>query len=328
MDIGFHLSSEEHGPGELIEVGQLAERLGFDSCSISDHFHPWGERQGHSPFVWSVLGGLRATTDLELGPLVTCPILRTHPAIIAHAASTMATMRPDKFFLGVGTGERLNEHVVGEHWPSVSRRLAMLEEAIVIMRELWSGELVSHHGEFFTVENARLFDVPDEPPPIYVAASGPRSLRVAADHGDGLVLLSPDRDLIAEFRERDADRPIVGMQHVCVADSKEDATRTVRHWWPTTGLPSALNAELPLPEHFVAAGESVPDDAASREGVLGAEVDEHVERLREYEDAGFDRVWIHQIGPDQERAARFYADEVVPALEEHREVALARAGSR
>jgi coenzyme F420-dependent glucose-6-phosphate dehydrogenase len=316
MRLGFHLSSEEHGASDLVEVGAFVESLGLPSVSVSDHFHPWGKRQGHSPFVWSTLAGLAATTStLEMGPLVTCPIMRMHPAIVAHAAATTATMAPNRFFLSVGTGEWLNEHVVGDHWPSLSRRIEMLDEAVTVIRRLWSGKLISHHGTHYTVENARLFDVPEIMPPIFVAGSGEESISLAARVGDGLVLLAPSAESVGFFRSQGgADRPVVGMAHICIAASDEQAQETVRRWWPTAAVPSQLNAELSLPEHFEALAEAIPFEPSTSKTVIGSDVGRFVELVERYADAGFDQLWLHQIGPDQHSAARFIAERIVPAL--------------
>ncbi|MEA5410057.1 TIGR03557 family F420-dependent LLM class oxidoreductase [Haloarculaceae archaeon H-GB2-1] len=174
-ELGYALSSEEHGPDDLVDYAVRAESVGFEHALLSDHYHPWVRRQGESPFVWSTLGGIaRETESLQVGTGVTCPIKRLHPALVAQASATAASMFDDRFFLGVGTGENLNEHVVGGRWPPHPERLAMLEEAVGIIRDLWTGEERSHHGEYFDVENATLFTVPDETPPLYVAAGGRR----------------------------------------------------------------------------------------------------------------------------------------------------------
>src|SRR5438093_7201910 len=167
VEIGYALSSEEHGPQELVQFARTAEEAGFTFALISDHFHPWIDRQGQSPFVWSVVGGIaQATQRLRLGTGVTCPTIRTHPAIVAQAAATSAVMMDGRFFLGVGTGEELNEHVLGDRWPGPRERLELLEEAIEVIRLLWEGGYQSHYGEHYTVEQARIYDVPDEPPEI------------------------------------------------------------------------------------------------------------------------------------------------------------------
>lgn len=185
--IGYALSSEEHAPGDLVTYGGRAEEAGFEFTLISDHFHPWLDVQGHSPFVWSVLGALAERTErMVLGTGVTCPTTRIHPAIVAHATATAAALVPGRFWLGVGTGENLNEHVLGDHWPPTSVRRERLAEAVEVIRALWSGRQVEHYGRHYTVENARLYTLPDEPPPIMVAASGPKAAELAGEIGDGL----------------------------------------------------------------------------------------------------------------------------------------------
>src|SRR5881227_240114 len=176
MELGFALSSEDHPPNELVRQAQLAERAGFTFGLISDHFHPWVSDQGHSPFVWSTLGGIaQATETIRMGTGVTCPLIRIHPAIVAQASATVASMMPGRFFLGVGTGENLNEHIQGAKWPPVATRQAMLDEAVTVIRELWRGRDTSYEGGFYDVENARIYTLPDELPAIYVAASGAES---------------------------------------------------------------------------------------------------------------------------------------------------------
>jgi G6PDH family F420-dependent oxidoreductase len=173
--LGYALSSEEWRPSDLVRGARLAEEAGFSFALISDHFHPWIDAQGQSPFVWSVLGGIaESTSTLEVGTGVTAPIVRIHPAIIAQAAATVGSMLEGRFFLGVGTGENLNEHITGARWPDWDVRSKMLEEAVEVIRDLWRGEVTSHDGRFYTVENARIYTLPEHPVPIHVAASGPR----------------------------------------------------------------------------------------------------------------------------------------------------------
>src|SRR5918996_3866961 len=188
MECGYALSSEEHLPLDLVRYARRAEEAGLPFALVSDHFHPWIDRQGESPFVWSVIGGIAVETEtLRLGTGVTCPTIRTHPAIIAQAAATSAAMMPGRFFLGVGTGENLNEHILGDRWPPSDIRREMLEEAVDVMRSLWEGGSQSHYGDYYVVENARLYTLPEEPPPILVAASGPRAAELAGRIGDGFV---------------------------------------------------------------------------------------------------------------------------------------------
>jgi coenzyme F420-dependent glucose-6-phosphate dehydrogenase len=316
VELGYALSSEEHDASALVRHARAAEEAGFGFALISDHFHPWIDEQGQSPFVWSVFGGIAATTErLKVGTGVTCPIGRIHPAIIAHAAATVATMMPGRFFLGVGTGEALNEHVIGMRWPAIDERLDMLEESIDLMRTLWSGGFQSVRGEHFRVEQARLYSLPSEPPPVMVAASGDRAAELAGRLGDGLIGTSPSRDTISAFTEAGGEgKPRYGQIAVCWAEDEDDARATAYRWWPNSALKGELTVELPLPRHFEQAVENLSEDDVARTVVCGPDVKRHLDAINEYADAGYDHVYIHQVGPDQEGFLRFYEREVIPAL--------------
>ena len=315
-EIGFTLSSEEHGPRELVRYGAGAESAGFDFVMVSDHFHPWIDRQGHSPFVWTVLGGLaEATERVRVGTGVTCPIIRIHPAVVAHAAATAGAMLEGRFLLGVGTGENLNEHVLGDRWPPIDQRLEMLEEAVDVIRLLWEGGSQSHRGRYYTVQQARIYDLPAEPPPILVAAKGERAADLAGRSGDGLIGVDPEEDVVRTFDEAGGvGKPRFAQVHVCWADEEADARKIAREWWPNTSIPGELGVELPLPRHFEQASQTVTEDDVAETVTCGPDSERHLAAVREYVDAGFDRVWIHQIGPDQEGALRFYEREVLPKL--------------
>ena len=321
--LGYKLSSEEFGPRELVRFARLAEESGFQFALISDHFHPWTDAQGQSPFVWSVIGGVaEATSRLVVGTGVTCPTIRTHPAIIAQAAATAAVMLPGRFFLGVGTGENLNEHIAGGRWPAVDVRQAMLEEAVAVIRQLWRGGYQDHHGRFFTVENARIYTRPDTPPPIMVAASGKRSAEVAGRIGDGLVATEPSRELVERFGSAGGQgKPRYAEISVCWAKDEAGARRTAHRQWPIAAMLGPLVTELPVPAHFEAAAKMVTEEAVAETVVCGPDVDRHLAGIQDYIDAGFDHVCVHQIGPDQEGALRFYAREVLPRLGERRAAA-------
>src|SRR5215216_337005 len=226
-ELGYALSCEEHGPLALARNAARAERAGFSFALISDHFHPWTDRQGESPFVWAVIGAIaQATERLRLGTGVTCPTIRMHPAIVAHASATAAVMMGGRFFLGVGSGENLNEHVLGDRWPPVRDRLDMLEEAVEIIRELWTGKLSSHRGRHYEVANARLYTVPDQPPPVMVAAGGEAAAELAGRIGDGLVLASPSEDTAKKFAESGGEgKPRYGQCHVCWAQAEAEASK-------------------------------------------------------------------------------------------------------
>ncbi|HEX2141273.1 MAG TPA: TIGR03557 family F420-dependent LLM class oxidoreductase [Candidatus Limnocylindria bacterium] len=314
--IGYALSSEEHPPRNLVGHAAAAERAGFRFALISDHFHPWTSRQGHSPFVWSVLGGIaHNTSSLEVGTGVTCPLIRTHPAIIAQAAATSASMFEGRFFLGVGTGENLNEHIFGDAWPRYATRNEMLREAVEIMRELWTGELTSYEGAYYRVENAQLYTLPERPPAVMVAASGPESAQLAAEIGDGMITTTPDKELVDAFRQSGGEgKPLYGQLTVCWAPTRDQALDVAMEWWPTAGVPGDLSQELPLPMHFEQVSKLVTRDQLAQSVLCGPDADEHLQRIGQFTEAGFDHVYVHQVGPDQEGFFRFYADQVLPRL--------------
>jgi G6PDH family F420-dependent oxidoreductase len=315
MELGYALSSEEHGPRELVEHARAAEEAGFTFALISDHFHPWVDAQGESPFVWSVIGGIAGATEkLRLGTGVTCPTIRIHPAIIAHAAATSAAMMPGRFFLGLGAGENLNEHVVGEGWPAPDERLAMLAEAIEVIRLLWQGGYQTHRGEFYDVEQARLYTLPDEPPPIAVAAAKPRAAELAGEAGDAFIGVAPDKELIGKYEGAGGKGPRYGQITVCWAEDEAEAKRTAREVWPNAALGGDLTFELPLPLHYEQATESVTEEEVAESVICGPDPQPHLDAIREYEQAGYDHVYIHQVGPNQEGFFDFYRQEILPAL--------------
>ncbi len=314
VKLGYSLSSEEHTPDNLVRYARQAEQAGFAFAMISDHFHPWIDRQGQSPFVWAVIGGIaQVTRQLQVGTGVTCPIMRIHPAIIAQAAATAAAMMPGRFMLGVGTGENLNEHILGQHWPPAEVRQEMLEEAIEVIRGLWKGKLFSHRGRYFTVENARIYTLPEQPPPILVAASGPESAELAGRAGDGLIGVSPQAELISRFEAGGgAGKPRYGQVTVCWAETEEQARRIARTWWPNAALRGAISSELALPRYFQEATQLVTEDQVAGAIVCGPDPQKHLHRIGEYVQAGYDHVYIHQVGPDQEGFMNFYQREILP----------------
>jgi coenzyme F420-dependent glucose-6-phosphate dehydrogenase len=317
VELGYTLSSEEHPPNRLVELARLAEDAGFGFAVVSDHYHPWIDRQGQSPFVWSVIGGVaHATERIRLGTGVTCPTIRIHPAIVAQAAATSAAMLPGRFFLGVGSGENLNEHVVAPRWPSAAVRLDMLEEAIEIIRELWEGKLVSHRGTHFEVENARLYTLPDQPPPIYVAGSGDKSASLAAGRGDGLIGTAPTKEFVQSYHDAGGDGPRYGQLHVCWAEREDQARKTALEMWPNVAIPGELSQELPQPQHFEEAAQTITEEMVAELVPCGPDPETHLAQLRKFVDAGYDHVFVHQIGDDQEQAIDFYRREVMPRLDQ------------
>ena len=312
---GYWLSSEEHPPLDLVRNARRAEEAGFEFAMVSDHFHPWLDAQGNSPFVWSVLGGIAAQTErLRLGTGVTCPMIRTHPAIVAHAAATCGAMFEGRFFLGVGTGENLNEHVTGAPWPAPDERLELLEESIEVMRALWTGEEVTHRGKHYTVDHARLYTLPDEPLTIAVAAGQPLAAQLAGRAGDALVSVAPDDDLVGKYREGGGDGPRYGQVRLCYGEDEEEAKETAFRLWRHAGLGGTISQELPRPSDFDAVAESVTKEMATEGVPCGPDPEPIVEQVREWEQAGFDHVALHQIGPDQEGFLRFWEQELRPRL--------------
>jgi coenzyme F420-dependent glucose-6-phosphate dehydrogenase len=304
-----------------------AERAGFSFALISDHFHPWIDRHPHSPFVWSVLGAIaQATDELELGTGVTCPTMRIHPAIIAHAAATTAALAPGRFFLGVGTGENLNEHILGAAWPEWDVRAEMLEEAVEVIRDLWRGEVTSHRGRHYRVQNARLFTLPETLPPIHVAASGSRMAALAGRIGDGFIGTGPDAELITAYRQAGGDGPRYGQVTVCWATSEREARRTAHEWWPTAALKGEVTQELPNPAQFTDLVATVTEDQVAEAIPCGPDTAVHLAHIRSYLDAGYDHVYLHQIGPDQEGFFRFWDSELQAALRELAPTETRRAG--
>jgi coenzyme F420-dependent glucose-6-phosphate dehydrogenase len=313
VQIGYAFSSEEHHPNDMIQHARLAEGAGFGFGLISDHFHPWVDKQGHNPFVWSVIGAIASnTTTFRLGTGVTCPIMRIHPAIVAQAAATSAAMMEGRFFLGVGTGENLNEHVLGQRWPEWAVRAEMLEEAVAVMRQLWQGGNQSHRGRYYTVENARLYTLPKSQIEVAVAASGPEAAELAGRIGDALVVTAPAKEVVQAFEKAGGKgKPRYGQMTVCWAEDEAKARQTAHELWAFSALPGELSQELPTPAHFEQAVQLVTEEKVAESIVCGPDPKKHLDQIRAYVDAGIDHVYVHQIGPDQEGFIRFYATEIL-----------------
>jgi len=313
MKIGYFLSCEEFGPADLVAQAQRAEAAGFSGLWISDHYHPWTEAQGQSAFVWSVIGALaQATERVTVGTGVTCPTLRIHPAVIAQAAATSQVMLKGRFTFGVGSGEALNEHIFGDRWPEADERLEMLEEAIEVIRLLWQGGMQSHRGRHYRVSNARIYTLPDTPPPIYVSGFGPKSVDLAARIGDGFCTTSPD-DLIQRFRDNGGGgKPVQAGTKVCYGPDRAEAVRTVRRIWPNERLPGELAQVLPTPAHFEQATQLVSEEMISEVVPCGPDLDEHLQTIQEYADAGVDELYVQQIGGGHEAFFAAYEREILP----------------
>jgi coenzyme F420-dependent glucose-6-phosphate dehydrogenase len=314
-EYGYALSSEEHPPSDLVRNAKAAEDAGFTFALVSDHYHPWVDAQGHSPFVWSTIGAVAQATDrLVLGTGVTCPMIRIHPAIIAHAAATSAALMPGRFFLGVGSGENLNEHVLGDKWPAADERLEMFEEAIEVVRLLWEGGFQSFRGEFYDVEQARIYTLPDEPPPLAIAASKPLAAELAGRLGDAFIGVAPDAEVVDKFDEAGGSgKPKYGQITACWAESEEAGRKTIAEVWPNAGLKGDLSQELATPVLFEQACELVREEDLESLPA-GPDPEPYIEAAREYEQAGFTHIYFHQIGRDQEGFFRFWRGQLQPRL--------------
>jgi len=305
---GLTLSSEEHDPKRLLDIALLAEESGFDFVSISDHFHPWLDDQGHSPFVWTMLGALaERTTTLGVVVGVTCPIMRIHPAILAQATATTSHLLGERFTWGVGTGEALNEHILGDKWPPAPERLAMLEEALDVIRQLWTGDEVSYAGEYFTVENARVYDAPPVEIPVVMSAFGDKAAELAARIGDGLWTTGGASDTIDSWKAAGGTGPVYSQIDVCWADDASAALDTVEAVWRTAGVPGQLMQDLPTPAHFDMAASVVRRDDLTESVLVGADEDQLIKKARAAIDAGVDHLYFHQIGDDQEGFCKAWA---------------------
>jgi coenzyme F420-dependent glucose-6-phosphate dehydrogenase len=313
---GLTLSSEEHSPQHLTAIAVAAEEAGFDFVSISDHFHPWISKQGHSPFVWSVLGAIaEATDEIDVVVGVTCPIMRIHPVVNAHAAATTACLLGDRFVWGVGSGEALNEHVLGDPWPPATERLAMLAEAIGIIRQLWTGESVSYRGDFYTVEDARIYDLPEATPPIVVSAFGDQAARLAAELGDGLWTTGIPKKVINAYREASGGGPIFSQLSLCWAETRDEALERVLEQWPNTALPGQLAQDLRTVLHFEQAIELVTANEISDSAIpLGPDPEPIIRSVAEAADAGIDNIYLHQVGDPLDGFIDFWVDELEPEL--------------
>jgi G6PDH family F420-dependent oxidoreductase len=311
--LGYFLSCEQFGPKELVDQAKRAEDAGFEALWISDHFHPWNDEQGQSPFVWGVIGALSEATSLPVSTAVTCPTIRIHPAVIAQASATAAVQLNGKFVLGVGSGEALNEHILGDPWPSVGVRQEMLEEAVRVIRQLHQGDEISHHGKHYEVQEARIYTKPSDPVPIYVSGFGPQGAELAGRIGDGYVLAMPDADLVKAFRDSGGgDKPVQAGTKVNWDRDADEALATAHRLWGNEGLPGQSAQILPRPRDFAALTTLVPKDTVGESVACGPDADTHISQVRQYVEAGVDEVYVQQIGPDLDGFFQCWQNDVLP----------------
>jgi G6PDH family F420-dependent oxidoreductase len=316
-DFGYTMLCEQTPPRQLVTDVARAEKAGFDFSVISDHYFPWIERQGHCAYAWSVLGAAAyATERIPLMTFVTCPTFRYHPVVVAQKAATMGVLSEGRFTLGLGAGENLNEHVVGHGWPTSLVRHRMLGEAVEIIRKLFDGGTVNYDGQYFDVADARLYDLPDRPVPIAMAASGGRSLRLAAEYADALITLEPSADLLARFDDAaGAGKPKYGQLPVSYGTDLDDARRRAHELWSWGVAGWALMSELPGPRNFEAHARFVRPEDVAKIVTCGDDVADYVEAVRPFTDAGFTHIALCQVGADrQAEFIRWAEAELLPAL--------------
>ena len=299
---------------QLVGHAVTAEATGFETAMISDHLQPWTRRQGQSGYVWTTIGAIaNATEAMELGTGVTALIHRGHPINIAQAAATAAVMLDGRFFLGVGSGERLNEQPFGRRWPGAGERLDRVREGIEVIRKLMAGDTVNHRGEHWRVENLALTTRPAGPPPIYVAASGPRSAALAGGMADGLIGVQPDASVVDVFHGNGGrGKRCIGQVHISIAATLDAATETAREWWRIGAVPAAVLSELARPEHFEALTDDVGTDAIRSSVICAVDAEPVIQAVDRFVAAGFDTVYLHQVGPDQQRLVDLARTELIP----------------
>ena len=322
--IGYAAMCEQFHPNELVDYCKAAEDNGFGALMVSDHFHPWVPSQGQSAFVWALLGAIGQSTSLRFGTGVTPPGWRYHPAIIAHGAATLEAMYPGRFYLGLGAGEAVNEHIVGQYWPEAVTRLEMLGEAIEVIRKLFSGKVVKHKGTYFNLESARLYTMPESPPPIYVATSGPINAERTGRTCDGLITVGATDEKIKMLLDRfekgakeagkdSAAMPRIIQLHLSWAESDQAAIDQAVKEWPNGGM-NFPKQDVRNPEDFEAMAKMVHPENFKGRVHMSADLDSHREHIQHFIDLGFTEVYIHNVGRNQREFIEAFGREVIPNL--------------
>lgn len=313
---GFHASHEQIAPSQLLRDVQRAEAAGFEMAMCSDHFAPWSLRQGHSGFAWSWLGAALATTGLRFGT-VTAPGQRYHPAIVAQYSATLAEMFPGRFWMALGTGQNMNELITGDRWIGKDERQERLEECVAVIRRLHAGEEVTHRGRV-VVDRARVYSLPQQAPPLIGPALTPATAARAATWADGLVTINAEPDvmaaIVAAYRDGGGTGPLALQVHLAIAPTMAEARAIARDQWQNHPLAAPIPHDLPTPEHFDIVGRHVPDEEIAGAVVVTDSVADLVERLRGYEELGFDEIYLHHVGQDQAPFLDLAERDLLPAL--------------
>jgi G6PDH family F420-dependent oxidoreductase len=316
---GYTLMTEQSGPRELVAYAQRAEQAGFDFEVSSDHYFPWLDSMGHAPNAWTTLGAVAQVTErVELMTYVTCPIMRYHPAVVAQQAATLGVLSNGRFLLGLGAGENLNEHVIGQGWPPANVRHEMFEEAVHIIRELFTGEYVNFVGDHFRVDSAKLWDVDDTPPRIGIAISGEQSAALAGELADAMIAVEPKQELTEMFDQVGGQgKPRIGQVPISWGSDRDKAIERAHELFRWFGGGWKVNAELPGTAAFAAASQFVTKDDVAESIPCGPDVDAHVEAVKQFVDAGFTDVAVVQVGGETQPEFLDWAErELLPALRE------------
>lgn len=317
--VGYHASHEQYTPGELLECVQAAERSGFTAAMCSDHFFPWSETQGQSGFAWSWLGAAMQATSLSFG-VVNAPGYRYHPAIIAQAAATLQQMFPDRFWIAVGSGEAMNEHITGERWPIKAERNARLKECVDVMRALWAGETVNHVGHVI-VQDARLYTRPTNPPPIIGAALSPETAEWMASWVDGLVTINGPRGrvrvIVKAFRRGGGEgKPMTLQVHLAWGESEDHIRHESWEQWRAASFSSSVLADLRMPEQFDAIATRVRPGDIDESVRISTDIEQHIAWLQEDIEMGFERIYLHNVPRNQREFIEAFGERVVPVLKD------------
>jgi coenzyme F420-dependent glucose-6-phosphate dehydrogenase len=322
--IGYAAMLEQFGPREVVDYSTLAEEHGFSGVMAADHFQPWVPQQGQAAFVWNVMTAIAASTTGDVGPGVTCPSFRMHPAIVAQASATLAAMYPGRHWLGLGSGEALNEHIIAGYWPETPERIARMFEALEIIRKLFTGKDVKHEGKFFKLETTRLWTMPEEPPPVFIATAGPITAKKTGMYADGLITVgAPESKIESIFEKcregrREADKDpdtfrFILQLHLSWADTDEEAMQNAMVEWPNGGM-KFPKQDIRSPQDFEQMAKLVrPEDFEGRM-LISADPERHRAYIQKFLDMGFSQVYLHNVGRDQARWIEVFGREVLPKL--------------